>query len=398
MAITFAAGASAALNLLPSEAPVQARRRSVDWASERAADVTGSQMGLLTGAPAPMFKALSPVNPSFALSSLGGRYLVLGFLPEPGPEREAALSLVGRFTRLFQDDNCLFFGVLPDPASFAGASNAPPCRWFADFDGALAKLYDAQDGEGVLVPRWVAIDPTQRVLAWAPLAQGEALFSQLLSMGPAANHAAVPMHAPVLIAPRILEPALCRRLIDIYREDGGSPSGVMRERDGKTVGVLDDFKRRRDTTLTDQTLLNTLRHRIQMRLAPEIQKVFQFEATRIERYIVACYDAEDGGYFRAHRDNTTAGTAHRKFAVSVNLNAEEFEGGDLRFPEFGPQTYRPPTGGAVVFSCSLLHEATPVTRGTRYAFLPFLFDEAGARIRAENQHLLSPGLNTPAPA
>jgi predicted 2-oxoglutarate/Fe(II)-dependent dioxygenase YbiX len=104
--------------------------------------------------------------------------------------------------------------------------------------------------------------------------------------------------------------------------------------------------------------------------------------------MVACYDASDGGYFRAHRDNTTTATAHRRFAVSINLNAEEFEGGDLRFPEFGPTTYRPPTGGAVVFSCSLLHEATRVTRGTRYATLPFLFDEAGEAIRQEHAHTL----------
>ena len=82
-------------------------------------------------------------------------------------------------------------------------------------------------------------------------------------------------------------------------------------------------------------------------------------------------------------------TAHRRFAVSINLNAEEFEGGDLRFPEFGPRTYRPPTGGAVVFSCSLLHEATPVTQGRRYAFLPFLYDEAGERVRAENLRFLA---------
>ena len=39
------------------------------------------------------------------------------------------------------------------------------------------------------------------------------------------------------------------------------------------------------------------------------------------------------------------------------------------------RTYRPPTGGAVVFCCSLQHEATPVTRGRRYAFLPFLYGE-----------------------
>ena len=355
-------------------------------------------MGLQAGAPAPMFKALSPVNPSFAFSSVGGRYVVLAFLPEPGAARDAALAFAATYTQLLNDDNCLLFGVLPDRASFETARNLLPIRWFADFDGTLRRLYDAEGPDGSVVPRWVAIDPSLRVLGWADLGDGARVFEHLVRMGPPQNHAAVPLHAPVMIVPRILEPQLCRQLIDIYRADGGSVSGVMRERDGKTIGVVDDFKRRRDTTLTDETLLNTLRLRVQVRLAPEILKAFQFEATRIERYIVACYDARDGGYFRAHRDNTTAATAHRKFAVSINLNAEEFEGGDLRFPEYGPRTYRPPTGGAVVFSCSLLHEATPVTKGTRYAFLPFLFDEVGARIREQNQHLLVPGAEGAEPA
>ena len=42
----------------------------------------------------------------------------------------------------------------------------------------------------------------------------------------------------------------------------------------------------------------------------------------------------------------------------------------------------------MVFSCSLLHEATPVTRGERYGFLPFLYDDEGARIREENEKYL----------
>jgi predicted 2-oxoglutarate/Fe(II)-dependent dioxygenase YbiX len=37
----------------------------------------------------------------------------------------------------------------------------------------------------------------------------------------------------------------------------------------------------------------------------------------------------------------------------------------------------------VVFSCSLLHEVTPVTSGTRYAFLSFLYDEEAQRVRDE---------------
>ena len=127
-----------------------------------------------------------------------------------------------------------------------------------------------------------------------------------------------------------------------------------------------------------------IRARISRRLVPEIAKAFQFKVTRLERYLVACYSAEEGGHFSAHRDNTTKGTAHRRFAVTFNLNAEEFEGGDLTFPEFGRNAYRAPTGGAVVFSCSLLHQALPVTKGERYAFLPFLYDDAAAKIRDEN--------------
>jgi predicted 2-oxoglutarate/Fe(II)-dependent dioxygenase YbiX len=164
----------------------------------------------------------------------------------------------------------------------------------------------------------------------------------------------------------------------------------MRDVDGKTVGVLDDFKRRRDVNIADEELRRQLMLRLRRRLLPEIKRVYQFEATRLERYLVACYDAAEGGYFRPHRDNESLATAHRRFAVSINLNAEAFEGGDLRFPEFGPRTYRPPTGGAVVFCCSLQHEATPVTKGRRYAFLPFLYDEAGARLREENLQYLAP--------
>jgi predicted 2-oxoglutarate/Fe(II)-dependent dioxygenase YbiX len=152
--------------------------------------------------------------------------------------------------------------------------------------------------------------------------------------------------------------------------------------------VLDGMKSRRDVSVQDPDLRAGIVHGIEQSLTPMIQRAFHFKVTRLERYLIACYDAKEGGYFRPHRDNQTFGTAHRKFAVSINLNAEEFEGGDLRFPEFGPRTYRPPTGGAVVFCCSLLHEATPVTKGRRYAVLPFLYDAAGEEIRQQNLHKL----------
>jgi predicted 2-oxoglutarate/Fe(II)-dependent dioxygenase YbiX len=197
------------------------------------------------------------------------------------------------------------------------------------------------------------------------------------------------VQAPVLVLPDVFEPALCRRLVEGYEAEGGAESGFMRERDGKTVLVVDhQHKRRSDWIIADEPLRETLRRRVLRRIVPEIQRAFQFKVTRMERYIVACYDAAVGGHFQAHRDNTTRGTAHRRFAVTINLNSEAYEGGALMFPEYGRAIYRPPTGGAVVFSCGLLHQALPVTRGKRYAFLPFLYDDAAARIREANNAFL----------
>ncbi len=179
----------------------------------------------------------------------------------------------------------------------------------------------------------------------------------------------------------------------------------MHEVDGRTVSVVDyRHKRRSDCLIADPKLRSYAMQRIVRRLVPEIHKVFQFQVTRLERCIVACYGADPGGYFRPHRDNTTKGTMHRRFAVTINLNAEEYEGCDLCFPEFGSTVYRAPTGGAVVFSCNLLHEATSMRRGTRYAFLPFRYDDAAARLRDENSQYLGNGVrryraaDAPAPA
>jgi predicted 2-oxoglutarate/Fe(II)-dependent dioxygenase YbiX len=198
------------------------------------------------------------------------------------------------------------------------------------------------------------------------------------------------LHAPVLIVPRVFEPAFCQQLMAYYEARGGAPSGTTHENDeGKTYVALNDaFKRRFDCDIEDAALREGAMHRIYWRLGPEIERAFAFKPTRMERYIVACYDSGSGGYFKPHRDNTTKGTAHRRFAVTINLNAEAYEGGDLRFPEYGPHAYRAPSGGAVVFSCALLHEAAPVTKGKRYAFLPFLYDEEAAKVRAKNNAFL----------
>ena len=347
-------------------------------------------MPLIAGEPAPLFDAPSKINPNFAFGSVGGRYVLLAFLPPPGPEREAALALVRERLAGFDDDARLFFGVLPDRESFEAAPDAPPLRWFLDESGAVARLYERLDATGALLPGWVVVDPSLRLMGMFALERGAEVVERFVSFGPPEQHAGVSLlHAPVLIVPRVFEPELCQSLIEAYAQEGGAVSGVMRAREGKTFGVVDDFKRRRDVTLPDGPLKNQVRGRLVRRLLPEIEKAFSFKATRVERWTVACYSAEEGGYFRAHRDNGTPGTAHRKFACSINLNAD-FDGGDLVFPEYGWRRYRPPVGGAVVFGCGLLHEVFPVTRGVRYAYLPFFYDDEGAKLRMANAATFEP--------
>lgn len=348
------------------------------------------------GDPAPWFRAPTTTTERFTFDTVGGRVVAMLFYGLASAEpAAAALREVMNARDLFDDVNACFFGVSVDAADASSgriAEHIPGIRHFVDTDRAVSRLYGRIAGEAAdttYAPLWIVLDPTLRVLFSAPIDQTARVLDRI-----AALREAPPMTvpAPVLIVPRVIEDGLCRTLIDLYEREGGEASGFMREIDGRTVAVQDSaFKRRADCAIEDEALRNQLRLRIQRRLVPEIKKVFQFEATRIERYIVACYDGASMGFFRAHRDNTTPGTAHRRFAVTINLNAEDYDGGNLRFPEFGSQTFRAPTGGAVVFSCGLLHEAQPVTRGRRFAFLPFLYDEAGAKLREQNQHLVDLG-------
>jgi predicted 2-oxoglutarate/Fe(II)-dependent dioxygenase YbiX/peroxiredoxin len=352
------------------------------------------------GDPVPLFVAPTAQRLDFHFDTAAGRYIVLSFFGSASdPEASRLLAAIAEKVGPFDDAHAAFFGVTGDHADVdAGRlpSRVPGLRHFHDFEGRIARAYGAEQVRVSYV-----LSPGLRVLGRFALQDGAAhaatligFISRLPPLSPLGNTAP---GAPVLLVPHLFEPAFCRKLIDYYCKVGGEESGFMDSLpDGRTVGAKDPArKRRRDAAIEDEALRLGVKGRIERRLVPEIRKVFQFNATRIERYIVACYDAGEGGYFRAHRDNTTRGTAHRRFAVTINLNAEEFEGGELRFPEYSRHSYRAPTGGAIVFSCSLMHEALPVTRGTRYCTLPFLYDEAGAKVREQNlAYLADEGLRT----
>ncbi|WP_395646244.1 2OG-Fe(II) oxygenase [Terricaulis sp.] len=351
------------------------------------------------GEPAPWFHARASTNPRYAFDTVGGRYAVLCFVNSAADPVCAEVVKAAYASPAFNDEHACFFTVCVDPADEREkriAERLPGARVFWDFDGAISRLYGAwsDDGENAFRRLWVVLDPTLRIIDIRGFddAAPDRLVAAVEALPPPARHAGTESFAPVLHLANVFEPELCQTLIAIYERNGGEESGFMRERDGKTVLAYDHaHKRRRDCLVEDPALIKTLQHRIQRRVVPEILKACQFHVTRMERYLVGCYTAEDGGHFRAHRDNTTKGTAHRRFAISVNLNAD-FEGGELSFPEYGPRSFKPPPGGAVVFSCSLLHAASKVTAGKRYAFLPFLYDDAAAELREKNNPHLGEGL------
>ena len=351
---------------------------------------------LLPGDPAPYFKARSTVNPQFNFDTVAGRYIVLSFFGSSRlPASEALLNAIVERGERFDVTNVIFFGVTSDPEDLERIRHQDNGRiYFFDLDLNISRLYGVvgepagDDAARTLTPTTFILDPALRVVAIIPTGADVAgavgaIFS-LLDALRAPYAAATP--PPVLIVPYVFEPELCQRLIDYYESKGGEDSGFMRDVGGRTVGLLDySHKRRMDCEITDVDLVRAAQERIKRRVVPAIRHAYQFNVTRIERHIIACYDAEQGAHFRAHRDNTTLGTAHRRFAITINLNAPDYEGGEIRFPEFGPQLYKAASGAAIVFSCSLLHEVPKVTRGKRYAFLPFLYDDAAAAIRERNR-------------
>jgi len=363
---------------------------------------------LVIGEPAPWFYARSSCNPRFCFDSIGGRHVLLAFLGSAAdPDSRMLEQAVQEHRQLFDDERVSYFRISRDPEDESLAritQQKPGLRVFWDFDSAIAKEFGLQGPNGALTKMVYLLDPTLRVMCAYKLGDDTAtsltrLFQHLPALPLFGPPSRVGAFAPVLIVPRVFSPVLCRALRAAYEQHGGFHSGFMRDVDGKTVQIQDSkHKVRRDWMIEDPALRQECVTSIRQRLVPQIRNAFQFEASRLERHLVACYDAEEGGHFRAHRDNTTLGTAHRRFAVSLFLNTGEYSGGQLRFPEYGNSLYTAPCGGAVVFSCSLLHEALPVTAGRRYMYLPFLYDEAAAVIRERNQHYIEDGPDSALPS
>jgi len=321
--------------------------------------------------------------------TIAGQPLVLFLFPASG--QSAVARELAKFAEIDDRIRALGGEVIaicrePRPAGAAAGPAKPlPFRLLSDPSGALFDRFgDCQRiGRGSKLPgcQAIIVDPALRILQKLE-AFGEVRLAvpalRALERGAAAQQpTVVSAQAPVLLIPGVFDAELCRDLIAGWSEGQRFTGGVSVSGREAALTVEYGHKRREDLVLPEGPLFDRVRARTVTQVFPDMIRAFQYQPTRHEAYRIGCYDAASGGFFRRHRDNRTPHTAHRRYAITFLLN-DDFEGGYLRFPEYGPMLYRPPAGGAIVFSCNLLHEVTDVTVGRRFVVVTFFYGEAEA--------------------
>lgn len=348
------------------------------------------------GDPAPWFSGVTMTGGRVDLHVDAGRWIVLCFLGSLADEaaQRVLVELLSE-GEAFRPDHLVFLGIVrePPPEEVYGMLApiiGPSLNFIIDGDGSISRQYGAADTR-----RTIVLDPMLSAVAdvrFDDAAGHDAMIRNFIRGLPApGDSVGVPLVAPILIVPRVFEFDFCDYLIRLFDEVGGEDSGFLLDVDGQTRTVVDPaLKRRQDMVISDPGLRELMRDRLARRVVPAMERYFRFAPTRADRYLVSAYSAETGGHFFRHRDDVNAGARHRRFAMSLGLN-KDYEGGGIVFPEFGPQAYHPPVGGAVIFSTGMLHEVQKVTSGRRFVFVPFFYGEEDVAVRLRNNAHLAPG-------
>jgi predicted 2-oxoglutarate/Fe(II)-dependent dioxygenase YbiX len=334
----------------------------------------------------------------FVFDLSAGRYIVLGFLGgvagEPARDILRALQNLGRTAPEDQTHVYAILRGLSEPEKAALQREFPVVRFIWDDADTMHRAYGV-----VGYCAWIVLNPMLRVIEAIPFradgASTQRLTELMATLPSPSTFAGIELPAPVLIVPDCFEESFCRYLIEQHRLGDARESGFMQEVAGQAVEHHDPaWKRRTDHHIADPELIGHIKVRMARRLGHMLNQTFHFTFTRMERFLIACYADQEGGHFGPHRDDTIPATEHRRFAVSINLNAN-FEGGELSFPEFSSRSFKAPPGAAVIFSASMLHRVGEVTQGKRYAFLPFLHDEEAEKKRLENLRFLNASSGPP---
>ena len=309
---------------------------------------------------------------------IAGNPIVLLFCPRFSKAVADAVTQMIAAQRSFIAAGARLLAITLDDADAARAQHIP-FPVLLDGSGAIFRTFDAAMDES---PTTVVLRPNQHVMAIvksSPSQQAANALAHVEGLAKERETVLMTHHPPVLLVPDVLSAEDCRDLVTIFETRGQTfvPPGPGIDYIGTDYKMrIPEYGRadRIDHWIVDKSTETLLHHRIEQRLLPEIVKAFQYRITRWERLRIGCYQGERGGELHGHRDNVEP-TPYRRFAMSINLNVDEFTGGELRFPEFGDQRYRPANGTAIAFSSSLFHEALHVTAGRRLVLLAFLFGD-----------------------
>lgn len=105
------------------------------------------------------------------------------------------------------------------------------------------------------------------------------------------------------------------------------------------------------------------------------QQFFNFDIEKIETLQFSEYDESYKGFYEKHIDMMYQSVGFRKLSFTILLsNDKDYEGGELLLHyDIEPAVTRQEQGGIVMFPSYTLHEVKPVTKGTRYALVGWVW-------------------------
>lgn len=167
-----------------------------------------------------------------------------------------------------------------------------------------------------------------------------------------------PANVPVLNVPKVIPKKICKEIIDCFKDEIQSDE------------QLEKFKKH----------LKLFDYKIKTYIAPQLKKAFGFECTRREEpYILKSTNENSNVQRIANLDSYS----YRRFSVVIFLNAEEFSGGAIQFPEFGLESFKPTSGDALIYSAGCLEKTRTIYAGNRWILGTYLYNEEDAKLRRD---------------
>jgi hypothetical protein len=151
-----------------------------------------------------------------AFDSFPGRAIALAFVGSADdPGTRAALQTMAARQSLVETGKAAFFAVVSEPGSNAWSAietRFPSVRFLWDGE-SLASAFGAARA-------WVVLDPMLRVIDVAPLEDHDRVLRRLDRTAAPSQAFGACAPAPILTLANVLEPELCRHLVDCFRVRG----------------------------------------------------------------------------------------------------------------------------------------------------------------------------------